>query len=287
MRQLKIIKQITRRDEESVNRYFLDINNYSMISPEEEVELSVRIRNGDSIALEKLVLANLRFVISVAKQYQHKGLSFPDLINEGNIGLIRAAKKFDETKGFKFISYAVWWIRQAITQAISEQTRAVRLPLNRVGAINKIKTAIPLLEQELEREPTEEEVAVFLDLKEDNVRTAVKINKGQISFDKPLSNDESNDLNLYDLFLSTNLPAPDDNLLQESIKINLHRALKKLTNREAQVLSLSFGLNNTPPHSLYDIAELFEMSAERVRQIKSIGLRKLKRLLMGKTVFKD
>lgn len=287
MRQLKIIKQITQRNEESISRYFLEINKYSMICPDEEVELSNRIKNGDRVALERLVLANLRFVISVAKQYQHKGLFLSDLINEGNIGLIRAARKFDETKGFKFISYAVWWIRQSITQAISEQTRIVRLPLNRIGSINKIKKAVPFLVQELEREPTDEEVADYLDLDEDIVNTATRIGKGQVSFDKPLSQDDNNEFSLYDLIHTSNLPAPDENLLHESIEINLHRALKKLSIRESKVLSLSFGLNNISPHSLHDIAELFHMSSERVRQIRSAGLYKLKKLLTGKSVFTD
>ncbi|MFW6371815.1 MAG: sigma-70 family RNA polymerase sigma factor, partial [Bacteroidota bacterium] len=246
MRQLKITKQITRRGEESINRYFQDINKYSMISAEEEVELSVRIKQGDEAALNKLVLANLRFVISVAKQYQDQGLSFPDLINEGNVGLVKAAKKFDETRGFKFISYAVWWIRQSIIQAISEQTRIVRLPLNKLASINKITKAIPYLEQELGREPTDAELAEHLDLSSEEVEIANSIKKRQISFDMPLSNDESSDFNLYDLVQTGNIPSPDNEVMFESMTINIQRALNKLSKRESDVLTLSFGLSNTP-----------------------------------------
>lgn len=282
MRQLKITKQITQRTEESINRYFQDINKYPMITPEEEVELTVRIRNGDTGALDKLVVANLRFVVSVAKQYQNQGLSFPDLINEGNLGLVKAAKKFDETRGFKFISYAVWWIRQSIIQAISEQTRIVRLPLNRLTSINKIKKAIPHLEQEFEREPTDTEIAEYLDMASEEVRLANNIKKQQVSFDMPISKDGDSEFSLYDLIQTGNIPSPDNNIMKESFATNIQRALKKLTEREAEVLTMSFGLCSTPVHSLHDIALKFDMSSERIRQIKSNGLSKLKVLLKGK-----
>lgn len=285
MRQLKITKQITQRTDESINRYFQEINKYSMITAEEEVELSVRIRNGDSEALNKLVVANLRFVISVAKQYQNQGLSFPDLINEGNLGLVRAAGKFDETRGFKFISYAVWWIRQSMVQAISDQTRIVRLPLNRLSSINKITNAIPYLEQELQREPTDTEIAEYLDLTNDEVKLANNIKRRQVSFDMPLSPDKSNEFSLYDLVQTGNIPSPDNDSLKESVITNITRALNKLSKREAEVLTMSFGLCGTPIFSLNDMALKYNMSSERIRQIRSKGLCKLKTLLKGKYAF--
>ncbi len=287
MRQLKITKQITRRSEESISRYFREINKYQIITPEEEVELSVRIRNGDADALEQLVVANLRFVISVAKQFQNKGLSFSDLINEGNLGLVTAAKRFDETRGFKFISYAVWWIRQSIIQAISNQTRIVRLPLNRLSAINKITRAIPYLEQEFEREPTDTEIAEYLDLTNDEVKLSNDMKKRQISFDMPLSRDGDDEFNLYDLIQTGNIPSPDNNLMKESVSTNILRALNKLTKREAAILTMSFGLHNSPTYSLQDIARKFDMSSERVRQIKSKGLFKLRNILKGKYALLD
>lgn len=279
MRQLKITKQITHRTEGSISRYFHEISKYSIITAEEEVELSVRIRNGDAIALEKLVVANLRFVISVAKQYQNQGLSFPDLINEGNLGLVKAAKKFDETRGFKFISYAVWWIRQSIIQAISDQTRIVRLPLNRLSSINKISRALPYLEQEFEREPTDAEIADYIDLTNDEVKQANDIKKRQVSFDKPISNDSNNEFSLYDIVQTGSIPLPDSNTMTESLVTNIKRALNKLTKREATILIMSFGLFNTPIFSLHDIAIKYSMSSERIRQIKSRGLLKLKTLM--------
>jgi RNA polymerase primary sigma factor len=285
MRQLKITKQITQRNEGSINRYFQEINKYPMISPEEEVELSNRIRKGDADALEKLVLANLRFVISVAKQYQNQGLSFPDLINEGNVGLVKAAHKFDETRGFKFISYAVWWIRQSIVQAISEQTRIVRLPLNRLSSINKITKAISYLEQQYQREPTDEELADFLDIKEDDVKRANDVKKRQVSFDNPLSQNEEGETNLYEVIQNRNTPSPDNGVMLESNTYNINRALKKLSRKEAEIISLTYGLNDTQSHSLYDIAIKFEMSSERVRQIRSVALEKLKKMMNGKSVF--
>ncbi|HYX09853.1 MAG TPA: RNA polymerase sigma factor RpoD/SigA [Bacteroidales bacterium] len=282
MRQLKITKQITFRDGESINRYFQEINKYPMITSEEEVELTIRIRAGDQAALEKLVLANLRFVISVAKQYQYKGLSFPDLINEGNVGLVKAAIKFDETRGFKFISYAVWWIRQAIIQAISEQTRIVRLPLNRLSSINKITRAIPKLEQEFEREPTEEELAGFLDLSQEEVIIANDIKKRQVSFDMPLSPDGDSEFSLYDLIQTGNVPSPDNKLINESLSVNISRVLKKLSSREAEIVTMSFGLSGTPVFSLRDIAAEYGMSSERIRQIRGRALAKLKTLMTEK-----
>jgi len=256
-----------------------------MISPEEEVELSVRIKNGDEEAMEKLVVSNLRFVISVAKQYQNQGLSFSDLINEGNHGLVKAAKKFDETRGFKFISYAVWWIRQSIIQAISDQTRIVRLPLNRVSSINKITRAIPHLEQVFEREPTDDEIAGFLEITSDEVKIANDIKKRQISFDMPLSQEGESDFSLYDVVQTGDIPSPDNNIMKESLAININRALNKLTLREAEIITMSFGLRSTPIFSLHDIAVKYGMSSERVRQIRGKGLSKLKSLLKGKYAF--
>ena len=223
MRQLVITKQITDRGDASIDRYFHEISKYPMISPEEEVSLSVRIRSGDEEALQKLVVANLRFVVSVAKQYQNQGLAFTDLINEGNLGLVKAASKFDETRGFKFISYAVWWIRQSIMQAISNHTRIVRLPLNRISSINRVSRAIPHLEQEFEREPTDAEIAVYLEVSHQEVELANRIKPRQVSFDKPLSNDGDNEFNLYDLVQKEDFPLPDHQLMEDSVVTNIHR----------------------------------------------------------------
>ena len=285
MRQLKITQQITQRTGDTVNRYFQEVSKYSMVTPEEEIELTGRIKKGDQAALERLVVANLRFVISVAKQYQNQGLSFPDLINEGNIGLVKAARKFDETRGFKFISYAVWWIRQSITQAISEHTRVVRLPLNRQSAINKVKKAANYLEQKYEREPSNEEIADYLELSKDEVNYIKSIKKRQISFDQPLSPNDDSGYSLYDVVQTGSLIAPDKNVMNESVATNIQRALKKLPEREADVLTMSFGLNSNRPSSLHDIAEKYDISSERVRQIKSNGLSKLKNMLKEKHAF--
>jgi len=285
MRQLKIKKQITQRSEDSVNRYFLEINKYPMISADEEVELTVRIRSGDLIALEKLVVANLRFVVSVAKQFQNQGLSFSDLINEGNLGLVKAAKKFDETRGFKFISYAVWWIRQSIIQAISEQSRIVRLPINRITSIKKISKAIPHLVQEYEREPTNSEIADYLELEHEEVNIANLLKRRQISFDMPLSPESDSDFSLYDIVQTDNIPSPDNKIMKESVLININRALNKLTKREAVIITMSYGLGNTPIYSLREIATLNNMSSERVRQIKNKGLNKLKSLMKNRYAF--
>jgi RNA polymerase primary sigma factor len=285
MRQLIITKQITHREEASISRYFLDMNKYPMVSAEEEVELARRIREGDDEALEKLVLANLRFVISVAKQYQNQGLSLSDLINEGNAGLVHAARRFDETRGFKFISYAVWWIRQSIMQAISNHTRIVRLPLNQLSRINKINKAIPLLEQELEREPTEEEIAGFLELSDKEVSQSNHIRKRQVSLDIPLKSESDNDFSLYDVIQKENLPAPDNRLLMESDKTNILRVLNKLTDRESSIIIRSFGLCGKPAQSMHDIAEEFDMTGERIRQIRTVALKKMKVLLTGNGSF--
>ena len=287
MRQLKITQQITQRDESSVNLYFQEVNRYEMVSVEEEVELTIKIRNGDDNALQRLVEANLRFVISVAKQYQNQGLSFADLINEGNVGLVKAAKKFDETRGFKFISYAVWWIRQSIMQAISEQTRVVRLPLNRLSTMKQISKATSHLEQLYEREPSNTEIAEYLDIKEEFISENNKLKNRQVSFDKPLSLNGESDSCLYDLIESDYIPSPDSELVSESVRINLLRAIKKLNDRESEIINMTFGLNNNSTHSLHEIACLLEMSSERVRQIKSVGLSKLKKIMSGKHSFLD
>jgi len=279
MRQLKITQQITQRNEQSTIRYFQDINKYSLITAEEEVSLAIRIRNGDDAALEKLVVANLRFVVSVAKQYQNQGLSFPDLINQGNLGLVKAAQKFDETRGFKFISYAVWWIRQSIMEAISEHTRIVRLPLNRISSINKVAKAIPYLEQQLEREPTNTEIANYLELSVEEIETINLIKKRQISFDMPLTHDGESDFSLYDIVQNEDFPTPDNHLMDESVRTNIQRAIGKLTDREAGVLTMSYGLNNSRALSLYDISVQFGTSTERIRQIKNTALVKLRNLL--------
>jgi RNA polymerase primary sigma factor len=287
MRQLKISRTLTHRDEASINRYFQDVNKYAMVTPEEEVELTQRIRNGDHLALEKLVVSNLRFVISVAKQYQHQGLSFSDLINEGNLGLVKAAQKFDETRGFKFISYAVWWIRQSIMQAIANHTRIVRLPVNRLTAINKIKKAIPYLEQELEREPTDREIADFLDMAGEDVEMANSIKMRQVSFDMPISQEFGSDLNLYDFVQTGNIPSTDHTIMNESLMKDVSRALNKLSKREAAILTMSFGLQGTPVFTLNYIAAKYNMSRERVRQLRISGLNKLKSLLRNSRVFQE
>ncbi len=286
MRQLKIKQQITYRAGESINRYFQDISKFSIISAEEEVELTIRIREGDQNALEKLVVANLRFVVSVAKQYQNQGLPLLDLINEGNLGLVKAATKFDETKGFKFISYAVWWIRQSIMQAIFE-TRIVRLPINRHTSINKISKAIPYLEQEYEREPSDEEIANYLGLNKDDIQFVNSIKKGHLSFDMPLCSEYDSEFTLLDLVQVSNIPSPDDNLIKESAKININRALEKLSMREISILEMLYGLNDSKIYSLNDVAEKFQMSTERVRQIKCNSLIKLKRILYSNSIMNN
>lgn len=274
MRQLKITKQVTNRETASLDKYLQEIGKVDLITADMEVELAQKIRAGDQIALEKLTKANLRFVVSVAKQYQNQGLTLPDLINEGNLGLIKAAKRFDETRGFKFISYAVWWIRQSILQALAEQSRIVRLPLNKIGSINKINKTFARLEQENERPPSAEEIAKELDMTVSDVKVSMKISGRHVSMDAPLIEGENS--NLYDVLNSGESPNPDKSLLHESLKIEILRALETLTPREADVLKLYFGLGDAHPMTLEEIGETFDLTRERVRQIKEKAIRRLK-----------
>ncbi len=274
MRQLKITKQVTNRETASLDKYLQEIGRVDLITAEEEVELAQRIKAGDEMALEKLTKANLRFVVSVAKQYQNQGLSLPDLINEGNLGLIKAARRFDETRGFKFISYAVWWIRQSILQALAEQSRIVRLPLNKIGSINKINKAYALLEQRFERPPTAEEVAKELDLTEDEVKQAMKNSGRHISMDAPLV--EGEDSNMYNVIGSEDSPNPDEGLMTDSLRQEIGRALATLTPREGEVVKAYFGLNGAHAMTLEEIGEAFDLTRERVRQIKEKAVRRLK-----------
>ena len=274
MRQLKITKQVTNRETASLDKYLQEIGKVDLITADEEVELAQRIKAGDQIALEKLTKANLRFVVSVAKQYQNQGLTLPDLINEGNLGLIKAAKRFDETRGFKFISYAVWWIRQSILQALAEQSRIVRLPLNKIGSINKINKMYAFLEQENEREPSAEEIAKKLDLTVNEVKESMKNSGRHVSMDAPLIEGENS--NLYDVLKSGESPNPDRNLVHESLRIEIERALDTLTPREADVVKLYFGLGEHQPMTLEEIGETFDLTRERVRQIKEKAIRRLK-----------
>ena len=274
MRQLKITKQVTNRETASLDKYLQEIGKVDLITADEEVELAQRIKAGDQIALEKLTKANLRFVVSVAKQYQNQGLTLPDLINEGNLGLIKAAKRFDETRGFKFISYAVWWIRQSILQALAEQSRIVRLPLNKIGSINKINKMYAFLEQENERPPSAEEIAKKLDMTVNDVKESMKNSGRHVSMDAPLI--EGEDSNLYDVLNSAESPNPDRKLLHESLRIEINRALETLTPREADVVKLYFGLGEHQPMTLEEIGETFDLTRERVRQIKEKAIRRLK-----------
>jgi len=274
MRQLKITKQVTNRETASLDKYLQEIGKVDLITAEEEVELAQRIREGDQIALEKLTKANLRFVVSVAKQYQNQGLSLPDLINEGNLGLIKAAQRFDETRGFKFISYAVWWIRQSILQALAEQSRIVRLPLNKIGSINKINKAYASIEQEEERAPSPSEIASFLDMSEADVKESQRNSGRHVSMDAPLV--EGEDSNLYDVLRSGESPNPDRALLNASLSIEIERALETLTPREADVIRLYFGLESKQALTLEEIGERFDLTRERVRQIKEKAIRRLK-----------
>ena len=274
MRQLKITKQVTNRETASLDKYLQEIGKVDLITADEEVELAQRIKVGDQRALEKLTKANLRFVVSVAKQYQNQGLTLPDLINEGNLGLIKAAKRFDETRGFKFISYAVWWIRQSILQALAEQSRIVRLPLNKIGSINKINKMYAFLEQENERPPSAEEIAKKLDMTINDVKESMKNSGRHVSMDAPLIDGE--DSNLYDVLNSGESPNPDKVLLHESLRIEINRALETLTPREADVVKLYFGLGEHQPMTLEEIGETFDLTRERVRQIKAKAIRRLK-----------
>ena len=274
MRQLKITKQVTNRETASLDKYLQEIGKVDLITADEEVELAQRIKAGDQIALEKLTKANLRFVVSVAKQYQNQGLTLPDLINEGNLGLIKAAQRFDETRGFKFISYAVWWIRQSILQALAEQSRIVRLPLNKIGSINKINKTYAFLEQSHERPPSAEEIAKELDMTVSDVKESMKNSGRHVSMDAPLV--EGEDSNLYDVLRSGESPNPDRNLLHESLRTEIERALETLTPREADVIRLYFGLSGKHPMTLEEIGEKFDLTRERVRQIKEKSIRRLK-----------
>ncbi len=274
MRQLKITKQVTNRETASLDKYLQEIGKVDLITADEEVELAQRIKAGDQIALEKLTKANLRFVVSVAKQYQNQGLTLPDLINEGNLGLIKAAQRFDETRGFKFISYAVWWIRQSILQALAEQSRIVRLPLNKIGSINKINKTYAFLEQAHERIPSAEEIAKELDMTINDVKESMKNSGRHVSMDAPLV--EGEDSNLYDVLRSGESPNPDRELLHESLKTEIERALETLTPREADVVRLYFGLGDQHPMTLEEIGETFDLTRERVRQIKEKAIRRLK-----------
>lgn len=276
MRQLKITKQVTNRETASLDKYLIEIGRVELISAEEEVELAKRIKQGDQAALEKLTKANLRFVVSVSKQYQNQGLTLPDLINEGNLGLIKAAQRFDETRGFKFISYAVWWIRQSILQALAEQSRIVRLPLNKIGTINKINKTYSKLEQEFEREPTPEEISNLLEMTEQDVKDSMRTNGRHISMDAPLSTSDDGSGTMYDLMISDDSPSPEFELMNDSLRREIERALTTLTTREADVLRFFFGLNGKPAMTLDEIGEQFELTRERVRQIKEKGIRRLK-----------
>ncbi len=280
MRQLKITKQVTNREAPSLDKYLHEIGKVQLITAEEEVNLAKRIKQGDQSALEQLINANLRFVVSVAKQYQNQGLSLPDLINEGNLGLIKAAQRFDETRGFKFISYAVWWIRQSILQALAEQARIVRLPLNKIGSINKVNNAFAKLEQKFQREPTSEEIATILDIAPKEVKEAMKISPRHVSMDAPLKTDEDN--NLYDVILSTDATSPDAHLLDDSLRREIERSLSTLSAREADILKLYYGLNGEPPYSLEEIGKLFNLTRERVRQIKEKAIKRLKHTFRSK-----
>ena len=274
MRQSKITKQVTNRETASLDKYLQEIGKVDLITAEEEVELARKIKQGDQLALEKLTKANLRFVVSVAKQYQNQGLTLPDLINEGNLGLIKAAQRFDETRGFKFISYAVWWIRQSILQALAEQSRIVRLPLNKIGSINKINKAYAQLEQEHERQPSAEEIGNMLEMSENDVKESMRNSGRHVSMDAPLVDGE--DSNLYDVLRSAESPNPDADLLNESLRTEIERSLATLTPREADVIRLYFGLSGQHPMTLEEIGETFDLTRERVRQIKEKAIRRLK-----------
>jgi RNA polymerase primary sigma factor len=274
MRQLKITKSITNRESASLDKYLQEIGREELITAEEEVSLAKRIRDGDQIALEKLTKANLRFVVSVAKQYQNQGLSLPDLINEGNLGLIKAAKRFDETRGFKFISYAVWWIRQSILQALAEQSRIVRLPLNQVGSLNKINKAFSKLEQEFEREPSVEELSNLLDLPEDKVADTMRVSGRHVSMDAPFVNGEDN--SLLDVLINPDSPKADNGLMNESLQREIERSLSTLTERERDVIKLFFGIGQNHGLTLEEIGAKFDLTRERVRQIKEKAIRRLR-----------
>ena len=279
---MRITKQYTNRESQSLDKYLQDIGKVDLLTPDQEIELAIRIKKGDQTALDALTKANLRFVVSVAKQYQNQGLSLGDLINEGNLGLIKAAKRFDETRGFKFISYAVWWIRQSILQALAEQSRIVRLPLNRVGALNKIGKAYSNLEQEYEREPSAQELAHELDMDENEVADTLKISGRHVSMDAPFAQGEDN--RLLDVLSNDQQPSPDTVLMIESLKMEIERALSTLTEREAEVIRLYFGLNKEHSLTLEEIGERFNLTRERVRQIKEKAIRRLRHASRSKNL---
>jgi RNA polymerase primary sigma factor len=275
MRQLKITKSITNRESQSLEKYLQEIGKVELIAPEEEVALAIKIKEGDQKALERLTKANLRFVVSVAKQYQNQGLTLPDLINEGNLGLIKAAQRFDETRGFKFISYAVWWIRQSILQALAEQSRIVRLPLNKVGLTNRISKAYQMLEQEFEREPTPEELAELLEITAEEVSTTLQMGIRHVSVDSPLSDGEDN--TLIDVLVNLNADQADEQLVHgESLKMEIDRSLRALTERQKNVICFFYGIGVDHPLSLEDIGERYSLTRERVRQIKDKAITKLR-----------
>jgi RNA polymerase primary sigma factor len=282
MRQLKISKQITNRESQSLDKYLQEIGKVDLLTPDEEVELAKRIKEGDQIALEKLTKANLRFVVSVAKQYQNQGLSLGDLINEGNLGLIKAAQRFDETRGFKFISYAVWWIRQSILQALAEQSRIVRLPLNRVGSLNKISKTFSALEQKYEREPSPEELAEVLEVTTAEVVDTMKISGRHVSMDAPFVQGEEN--SLLDVLENDSEETPDSGLMTDSLRREVQRALSTLTQRESDVITLYFGLNGEHAMTLEEIGEKFNLTRERVRQIKEKAIRRLRHTSRSKAL---
>ena len=282
MRQLKISKQITNRESQSLDKYLQEIGRVDLLTPDEEVVLAKRIREGDQLALEKLTKANLRFVVSVAKQYQNQGLSLGDLINEGNLGLIKAAQRFDETRGFKFISYAVWWIRQSILQALAEQSRIVRLPLNRVGSLNKISKKFSELEQTFEREPSPDELAEVLEVSTNEVVDTMKISGRHVSMDAPFVQGEEN--SLLDVLENETEEKPDTGLMNDSLRREVQRTLSTLTQREGDVISLYFGLNGKHSMTLEEIGEKFNLTRERVRQIKEKAIRRLRHTSRSKAL---
>ncbi len=282
MRQLKITKQITNRESESLDKYLQEIGRVDLITAEEEVILAQKIREGDQIALEKLTKANLRFVVSVSKQYQNQGLTLGDLINEGNLGLIKAAQRFDETRGFKFISYAVWWIRQSILQALAEQSRIVRLPLNRVGSLNKISRTFSALEQKFEREPSPQEMAEVLEMTEKEVVDTLRISGRHVSVDAPFLSGEEN--GLLDVLENNGAKKPDADLLSDSLRREVQRTLATLTERESNVIALYFGLNGESVYTLEEIGDKFGLTRERVRQIKEKAIRRLRHTSRSKTL---
>ena len=284
MRQLKISKQVTNRETASLDKYLVEIGRVDLITAQEEVELARRIKAGDQRALDRLTRANLRFVVSVAKQYQNQGLTFPDLINEGNLGLIKAAKRFDETRGFKFISYAVWWIRQSILQALAEQARIVRLPLNKIGSIGKINRAFSELEQKYERSPSADELSMHLDIPKKDVKQALSSNGRHISMDAPLKEGDESSSSMYDVLQNDSLPTPEKELLHESLQQEINRSLATLTHREADVIKLYFGLDGNRQMSLDEVGMRFDLTRERVRQIKEKAIRRLRHTSRSKAL---